>query len=160
MCYTAHKIIKPALCTYLCHKICYLLTITFYLSWGQIPNIQIQLRKIVQNKNEINTCFPLCSSDPSKNRQPAVSVDIFLPVIYIRFNQNPKLQLARHLCECLQSVPVKPPAGLNLETGSLTTAIHTYRYSVYCGLIFDSFGLFRSPSLIYYYFDLFGKQAK
>lgn len=91
--YTAHKIIKPALCTYLCHEICYLLTITFYLSWGQIPNIQIQLRKIVQNKNEINTCFPLCSSDPSKNRQPAVSVDIFLPVIYIRFNQNPKLQL-------------------------------------------------------------------
>lgn len=85
--YTAQKIIKPALCTYLCHKICYLLTITFYLSWGQIPNIQIQLRKIVQNKNEINTCFPLCSSDPSKNRQPAVSVDIFLPVIYIRFNQ-------------------------------------------------------------------------
>lgn len=93
VCHTAHKIIKPALCTYLCHKVCYLLTITFYLSWGQIPNIQIQLRKIVQNKNEINTCFPLCSSDPSKNRQPAVSVDIFLPVIYIRFNQNPKLQL-------------------------------------------------------------------
>lgn len=90
VCYTAHQIIKSALFTYLCHIICYLLTITFYLSWGQIPNIPIQMGKIVQNKNEINTCFPLCSSHPSQNRQLAISVDIFLSVIYISF--NPKLQ--------------------------------------------------------------------